>query len=135
MLHANPTAQGFEVILPATAGEAWLLSSSWVPHHHRASPDRRNLGVVLRHLTLTDDTGNVRRIDAADPRLVFGFHAIEGGGSAIRWTTGWALLPATLWAGMSGAVRLCLALDTGATRRWVAPSRSAAVQQSVSLAA
>ncbi|MEJ8574072.1 Hint domain-containing protein [Microbaculum marinum] len=110
------------VTLPADATHAWLASSSWVPHHHRASSDRRDLGVAFRHLTLTDVTGEARRIRADDPRLGFGFHGVEGEGrDAIRWTTGRALLPGSLWAGMTGQVTLTLAAEAGETRRWVAP--------------
>ncbi|MFC3133035.1 Hint domain-containing protein [Microbaculum marinum] len=114
------------VTLPVDAREAWLVSSSWVPQHHRASADRRNIGVAFRHLTLTDVTGEARRIRADDPRLSFGFHAPEGARrDSIRWTTGRALLPGSLWADMTGEVTLTLDVDAGETRRWIPPQGAA----------
>ncbi|MEJ8573721.1 Hint domain-containing protein [Microbaculum marinum] len=124
----RPEEQGgkLRVTLPAGAWEAWLVSSSWVPHHHQASPDRRNLGVAVRHLTLTDVTGEARRIRADDPRLSFGFHAPEGAGrDAVRWTTGRALLPGSLWAGMTGEVTVTLSVSGGDQRQWIAPAGAA----------
>ncbi|WP_340331197.1 Hint domain-containing protein [Microbaculum marinum] len=115
------------VTLPADACDAWLVSSSWVPYHHGAGADRRNLGVVFRHLTVTDATGEARRIRADDPRLAFGFHEAEGeDGAAFRWTTGRALLPGALWGGMSGQVTLTFEVHANERRRWIAPAKAAA---------
>ncbi|MEJ8573492.1 hypothetical protein [Microbaculum marinum] len=97
-----------------------------MPYQHRAGDDRRNLGVAVRHLTLTDVTGEARRIRADDPRLTFGFHAPEGDGrDALRWTTGRALLPGSLWAGMTGQVTLTLAVHAADVRMWVSPENAA----------
>ncbi|MBO0906163.1 Hint domain-containing protein [Jiella sp. MQZ13P-4] len=111
--------EALRLTLPADAGDAWLLSSCWVPAHHGGTADKSTLGVVFRGLTLTDETGATQRIAADDSRLTLGFHPLEGDW---RWTTGRALLPAALWEGLSGEVTLTLDLLPGQTRRWVAPA-------------
>ncbi len=91
--------------LPADASEVWLASSSFVPKHIGSNADRRRLGLLVNAVRISDGHLVDSEVAAGDPRLCIGFHAAEPGGV---WTTGRALLPASLWAGCDGPFELTI---------------------------
>ncbi|MCJ2046949.1 Hint domain-containing protein [Methylobacterium sp. J-078] len=114
--------------LPAPARDVRLVSGSSVPAEViRGSADDRRLGVMIRSLVLDDGATGARSVALDDPRLSSGFHALErdGAGLSWRWTDGAAVLPAALWAGCRGALRLEVALGGTPLPRWVAPAPDA----------
>jgi hypothetical protein len=82
----------------------------------------RVLGVALRNVTVFAGSRH-RIIEAADERLVDGFHGHEPE-LEIRWTDGDASLPAALFDGFDGRIDLVLRLE-GTTRYIATAERSA----------
>ncbi|WP_177202225.1 Hint domain-containing protein [Methylobacterium sp. ap11] len=103
-------------LLPATAQEVWLITPTNTPRDAAMGLDQRDLGLSLSRLALDDGLHAVREIALDDSRMVDGFHIAE---VDHRWTGGRARIPADLWAGLIGTVRLRLDLRGPSLPRWV----------------
>lgn len=81
-------------VLPATDQPVRLVSRTMVPHEARPwVEDRRQLGVMIRRLTLRRD-GEVEAIPMDHPALQRGWWAVESDAATHwRWTDGNACLP------------------------------------------
>jgi hypothetical protein len=75
--------------------------------------DPRSLGVALRRVTLRHGSELVS-LEAKDERLTVGFHDYEIADD-LRWTDGWAELPAEMFAPFKAGVEIMVRLG-GATK-------------------
>jgi hypothetical protein len=99
--------------LPEQRGCVRVRSRVGVPQELGLARDPRVLGMALRRVVLRQ-AARVAAVEAADPRLVLGWHGFEDE-IGVRWTDGDAGLPAALFDGFSGPVELELQLG-GATQ-------------------
>jgi hypothetical protein len=85
----------FRFDLPPHVSDLVLRSRHVVPGQHTPNnPDLRRLGVSLREIEL--EAGEMtRRWNHDDPALIDGFYPAE---ATHRWTSGYALLPADVYA-------------------------------------
>ena len=90
-----------EFRLPRPPGSMRIVSRAGVPQELGLARDARLLGVALRRIVLWSGR-RLRVIDANDAVLAEGFHGFEDA-HGFRWTNGDALLPASLFADLSGA--------------------------------
>ncbi|HVY17992.1 MAG TPA: Hint domain-containing protein [Rhodopila sp.] len=101
--------------LPETPRALRIASRSAVPQELGIARDDRPLGVAIGRIVFSQ-AARQRVIDAADPRLVEGFHPFEAEG-LVRWTNGDAILPESLFQDLSGACLLMLHLNGATTYR------------------
>jgi antigen 43 len=91
-----------------------IASRDAVPAELGLARDPRSLGVALQHIAVRQGA-KFEVLKANDPRLVDGFHDYEATDD-LRWTNGYAALPAGVFARLqSGGVEIVLTL-AGATR-------------------
>ena len=91
-----------------------IASRDAVPAELGLARDPRSLGVALQHIAVRQGA-QFEVLKANDPRLVDGFHDYEATDD-LRWTNGYAALPAGVFARLqSGGVEIVLTL-AGATR-------------------
>lgn len=102
--------------LPRCPNSLRIVLRDGVPAELGLARDPRSLGVALRRIVLCQGT-DFTFIEAADPRLVQGFHAFEPDAGArreplagFRWTDGDAVLPVDAFAGFTGRSQLVLHL-------------------------
>ncbi|HEY4171990.1 MAG TPA: Hint domain-containing protein [Rhodopila sp.] len=106
-LNATTRSDGFYVFtLPHPHAAVHIVSRAATPEELGLARDPRRLGVALRRIVLRQGT-RFRTIEAADDRLIDGFHGFEAD-NAMRWTDGDATLPAALFDGFRGPVELVL---------------------------
>jgi hypothetical protein len=109
--------------LSGGAKDLWLVSETARPVDVReANTDSRSLGIHVGGISVHDGLSGFP-IPVDDPRLVVGFHAVEGGMQ--RWTTGQALLPAALFEPCLHSCFLSLDIASPTLPRWVAPAEAA----------
>ena len=107
---------------PASARDVRLVSNAFVPDLLGGGSDPRRLGVCLMGIELAGSEGARRTIPLDDARLAPGLHPEEGrAGMSWRWTRGELALSPELWTGLTGTIRLSIALDASAVRSWTAP--------------
>jgi hypothetical protein len=99
--------------LPWCASALRIASRAGSPAELGTARDPRLLGVAVRQVRLWQGS-RLRMLDASDQSLAEGFHDFEPD-NGFRWTDGDAALPATLFAGITGACQLEL-LVGGAMR-------------------
>ena len=104
-------------------GDVAVVSRNCIPDALGLCPDLRRLGVGLAGLELVQ-AGRRRPVP-----LAAGFHMFEG---HVRWTKGYALLPAPLFAGSAGRTEVELRL-TGDLRYPRSPAPAAAGRDAVTL--
>jgi hypothetical protein len=92
--------------LPAAARSVRIASRALAPAELGLAREPRVLGVALRRIVLRAGS-QFRIVDAADDRLVEGFHHYESD-NHLRWTGGDAALPADLFEGFVGRAELVL---------------------------
>ena len=92
--------------LPGRPLAAHFISRAAAPAELGIMRDPRVLGVAISRLVLRKGA-RFRIVDAADPRLADGFHGFEPDGG-LRWTSGAAALPASLFEGFDGPFELVL---------------------------
>ena len=110
-------------MIPVSARNVWLVSQAATPSTVLGSLDLRLLGVPLAALAIDDGLSPRRPIALDDPRLCIGFQEPEG---ALRWTTGRARLPASLWQGCEGHAFIRVDLAGPPLPRWVRPETTPA---------
>jgi hypothetical protein len=93
-----------------------IVSRAAAPGELGLARDPRLLGVALRRLVVRKGRRS-RIIDAADKRLVEGFHGYEPD-DKLRWTDGDAALPTDLFADLGHGAELVLHL--AGTARYIA---------------
>jgi len=101
--------------LAAPADQIRIVSRAVVPQEIRLARDPRSLGVALRRLTIRKGT-RFRVIETDSPLLTNGFHDYEPD-NGFRWTSGDAVVPATLLEGFDGAIDVVLTIAS--TTRYV----------------
>ena len=108
--------QAYMFRLPRCPTSLRIASRDAVPSELGLSRDPRSLGVALRRIVACQDR-QFAFIEAADPRLVDGFHAFEPSGgpepegwAGHRWTDGDAALPVAAFADFTGPFELVLHL-------------------------
>jgi hypothetical protein len=99
--------------LPPSPKSVVIASREIVPAEFGIARDPRSLGVALRQVALRQG-GKFTLFDAADERLTVGFHAYEADGH-LRWTNGYAELPAAVLAQFDKGAEVMLHLG-GATQ-------------------
>jgi hypothetical protein len=99
--------------LPAPPRAVRIRSRAGVPQELGLVRDDRALGVALRRIVLAQ-TGGEACIEADADAFMDGCHPFEPN-NGMRWTNGDAVVPAELFAGMSGPGKLMLHLR-GSTR-------------------
>ena len=104
--------------LAAVPDSLRIVSRAAAPAELGIGRDPRSLGVAVRQIVLRQGT-RFRVIKAPDERLTDGFHCFEPA-EGIRWTTGDARLPASLFAGFKGTLELVLHL--GGTAQYLSDS-------------
>jgi hypothetical protein len=113
-------------IFPAEAKGATLVSRTFSPAWSGQSRDRRELGVMVKSVDISDGLRVRNRITPDHAALGEGFHGVElNGEAALRWTNGRADLPAVLWEGCKGQAILTLAFNRAGGWAWSAPKRVA----------
>lgn len=113
-IDAMPGPARFRVFaLPPGPRAVHIKSRETVPAELGLARDPRSLGVGVRRITLRH-AGRATMIEAADPRLVNGFHGYEPA-EDMRWTNGDAALPVALLEGVSEGAMLVVEL-AGATQ-------------------
>ena len=90
----------FRLSVPTPFTALRIVSRAASPAELGLARDPRVLGVAIRRVVLRHGQ-RARMIDAADPRLVQGFHAYEPD-ATLRWTDGDATLPIDLFDGFFG---------------------------------
>jgi Hint domain len=112
--------------LPPTPKRVVIASREAVPAELGIARDPRSLGVALRRLTVRQGA-KFMLFDAADERLTAGFHAYEADGR-LRWTDGYAELPAESFARFGQGSELVLRLGgtTWYPDEQTSPARAAA---------
>ena len=91
-----------------------IASREAIPAELGLARDARSLGVALRRIAVRQGTKFVT-LKAGDARLTDGFHAHEPAKN-LRWTNGYAALPAELFARFKGGVEVVL--DVAETTRY-----------------
>jgi hypothetical protein len=112
--------------LPLRPKRVVIASREAVPAELGIARDPRSLGVALRQAAVRQG-GKFTLFDAADERLTVGFHTYEADGH-LRWTDGYAELPAEAFARFDKGAEVMLHLG-GATQYpngRVSPARAAA---------
>jgi hypothetical protein len=112
--------------LPPSPKSVVIASREAVPAEFGIARDPRSLGVALRQVAVRQG-GKFMRFDAADERLTTGFHAYEAD-CHLRWTDGYAELPAAAFARFDKGAEVMLHLG-GATQYpdvRASPARTAA---------
>jgi hypothetical protein len=94
--------------LPGRPGSIHLASREVVPAELGFARDPRSLGVALRRMMVRQGT-KFETVAAKDIRLTDGFHDYEDADN-LRWTNGYASLPAGPFARFTGAVEVVLTL-------------------------
>jgi hypothetical protein len=87
-------------------GSVRIVSRSGAPAELGLARDPRELGVAVTWIALLQGA-KFRVIEARDASLAEGFHDFEPDGG-LRWTSGDAALPATLFEGFAGPTELVL---------------------------
>ena len=123
----DAVSQHGEAHIFALAGcprEVRIVSRAAAPDELGVARDPRVLGIALRRIVLRQGT-HFHMIKASDARLAEGFHAFEAT-NGWRWTSGDAVVPATLFERQTGPIELVL--HVGCTSRYAieADARSAA---------
>jgi hypothetical protein len=85
-----------------------LASRSVVPAELGIAREPRALGIALRRIAVRQGT-KFELVEAKDARLTVGFHDYEAADN-LRWTTGYAALPAEPFARFNGAIEVVLTL-------------------------
>ena len=112
--------------LPPSPKSVAIASREAVPAEFGIARDPRSLGVALRRLAVREGA-QFMLFHAADERLAVGFHAYEADGD-LRWTDGYAELPAAAFAQFDKGAEVMLHLG-GSTQYpddRAAPARAAA---------
>jgi hypothetical protein len=112
--------------LPPSPRRVVIASREIVPAEFGIARDPRSLGVALRQLAVRQGAEFIL-LDANDERLTAGFHAYEPS-DRLRWTDGYAELPAAAFARFDKGAELMLHLG-GATQypdEQARPARTAA---------
>jgi hypothetical protein len=99
--------------LPACPQTLAIASRTGVPAELGIARDPRTLGVALRQVTVSHGA-RIVLFDAGDERLTKGFHGYEPA-DRLRWTNGYAELPADALSHLNQGAELILHLG-GATR-------------------
>jgi antigen 43 len=99
--------------LPPSPKSVVIASREAVPAEFGIARDPRSLGVALRQVAMRQG-GKFMRFDAAAERLTTGFHAYEAD-CHLRWTDGYAELPAAAFARFDKGAEVMLHLG-GATQ-------------------
>jgi hypothetical protein len=123
-MRVNGVKQDGQTWLFVLAGRpvaAHVASRDAVPAELGLSRDSRPLGVALRRLVVRQDTTFVI-VEADDGRLTEGFHSYERTDN-LRWTNGYATLPAEVLSHFSGRIEIVLHL--GGSNRYVLYSNAA----------
>ena len=94
--------------LPPSPGSVVIASREVVPAEFGIARDPRSLGVALRQLTIRQGA-DVTMLEAEDERLTVGFHEYEPA-DGLRWTNGYAELPAAAFARLDQSAELTLHL-------------------------
>ena len=94
--------------LPQPPGSVRLVTRAAAPQELGLARDSRCLGVAVRRIEVQQGLA-CRTIIAGDARLASGFHAVEPG-TLIQWTNGDAVVPAGLFAGLTGPLDLVVHL-------------------------
>jgi hypothetical protein len=94
----------YAFLLPENAAEVRIVSRAVVPAALGLARDSRRLGVAVSRISLWRGP-RLRLIEASDPALEAGFHLFEPE-SGLRWTDGDALVPTSLFEGLSGPCQL-----------------------------
>jgi hypothetical protein len=100
-----------------------IVSRAAAPGELGLARDPRVLGIALRNVVVLAGARH-RIIEAADDRLIEGFHGHEPE-LDIRWTNGDAALPAELFEGFDGRIDLMLQVE--GTTRYIATAERAAI--------
>jgi antigen 43 len=100
-----------------------IVSRCAAPAELGLARDPRALGVAVKRIALRQGT-KFRIIEARDAELAEGFHAFEPDGP-LRWTTGDAAVPASLFKDFKGPTELVL--HVVGTTRYVSPEDARAV--------
>ena len=90
-----------------------IVSREVVPAELGTARDPRSLGVALRRIMVRQGS-RCEEILANDPRLIDGFNGFEPDGS-LRWTDGYAKLPAEPFAAFEGEMELVLVVAATTT--------------------
>jgi hypothetical protein len=99
--------------LPPSPKSVVIASREAVPAEFGIARDPRSLGVAVRRVTVRHGSKSML-FDAADERLTAGFHAYEADCN-LRWTDGYAELPAAAFARFDKGAEVMLHLG-GATQ-------------------
>jgi hypothetical protein len=110
--------------LPAGARHVRIASRAAAPAELGLARDPRVLGVALRRIALRAGR-RLRVLEAADDRLIEGFHGYEPDGGH-RWTDGDAALPVELFEGFVGRTELVLHVGGETKYRMDDPARRTA---------
>jgi len=123
--HTRRDGSSYTFCLPAAAGRkvVHIVSRAAAPDELGLARDPRVLGIALRNMIVLADVRH-RIVEAADDRLIEGFHGHEPE-LDIRWTNGDAALPAALFDGFDG--RVDLMLQVGCTTRYIATAERVAI--------
>jgi fibronectin-binding autotransporter adhesin len=100
--------------LPSRPTSVVIASRAGVPSELGTARDPRPLGVAVRRVAIRQGT-RFMLLDAADERLTVGFHAYEAD-SRLRWTDGYAELPANAFTRFDQGAEVMLHL--GGTARY-----------------
>jgi hypothetical protein len=109
-------------LMPAGAGDGWLVSNTARPCDVGDGDDARHLGVCLTRLAIDDGFDERSVIAFDDPLLGDGLHDVEE--SCRRWTAGRARLPAALWNRVQGEFFLLFEIAGPTLPRWIKPLES-----------
>jgi hypothetical protein len=99
--------------LAVRPAELRIVSRSGVPQELGVSRDPRRLGVAVRQIVALKGR-MVRTIEADDPSLEQGFHALDAE-TGFRWTNGDAFVPVNLFDRVIGPLEIFLRLSGSAT--------------------
>jgi hypothetical protein len=111
-------------IFASGSTDVTLRSSTFQPAWTGESPDRRELGLYIKCVRLTDGEGVSGDIPFDD---LHGFHPEEGqAGEPWRWTAGRLEVPGQVWKGRPGPLLLTVAFNPEAGWAWNQPPATAA---------
>ncbi len=116
------SAHIFRLPTALRSGAVRIASHAAAPAELGLARDPRVLGVGLRRIAVRAGT-RFRVLEAADERLVEGFHRYEPI-DRLRWTDGDAALPSGLFEGFAGSIEVVL--DVCVTTQYRAVDRAAA---------
>ena len=102
------SGQGYVFCLPAVPEAVRIVSRDAIPAELGLVRNSRSLGVAVRSVTLHQGA-KLALIEAEDARLTDGFHGYEPA-ERLRWTTGDAGLPASVFANFTGAIEMTIQL-------------------------